>query len=241
MTKAVVTFYQTKYGFLDAVLPRFKRYASKVGAEMVEINMDGSTNVFMDKFFRVSELPYSRCLVLDVDILVRNDAPDLFSLVPEDAVGVFDEGASFHRLSGFDTEQINMRRQVYEHLLSYCGFDSTPIEGNFSFERPLNYYNLGVVVYNREAMDLHGSLPGDLVGKLYGYSGWSCAEQTLFSYLLLRSGLKVFHLASCFNHMPGEWCADYLETSYLCHYAGHGEIKAEEIMRDDMVWRARGL
>ncbi len=237
----MVTFYQPKYGFLNAVLPRFRRYASRIGAEMVEVNMDGSSNVFMDKFFHVAGLPYDRCIVLDVDMLLRDDTPDLFSVVPEDSVGIYDEGSSFHRPQGSDVKQIEARHRVYAHLIDYCGFDPAPISGTFSFERPLRYYNIGVVVYNRKAMELHGSLSEELVGRLYRYEGWTCAEQTLLSYLILRSGIKTFHLPVCFNQMPCNRCADYLKTSYISHYAGLGEAKEKEIPRDDLIWKGEGL
>lgn len=241
MKKALVTFYQAKYGFLDVVLPRFRRYASRIGAEMVEVNMDGSSNVFMDKFFHVAGLPYDRCIVLDVDILLRNDAPDLFSIVPADSLGIYDEGSSFHRPQKSDLDQIEARHKVYAHLIDYCGFDPSPISGGFSFERPLRYYNIGVVVYNRQAMDLHGSLPEELVERLYRYEGWTCAEQTLLSYLILKSGIKTFHLPVCFNQMPCNRCADYLKTSYVSHYAGLGDAKEQEMLRDDLIWKGEGL
>jgi hypothetical protein len=241
MRTALVTFYQTKYGFLDLVLPRFRRYASRIGAEMVEVNMDGSRNVFMDKFFHVAGLPYDRCIVLDVDMLLREDTPDLFGIVPPDSVGMYDEGSAFHYPVESELIQIEARHKVYCHLIDYCGFDPSPVSGTFSFERPLRYYNMGVVVYNRQAMDLHGSIPQELVGRLYEYRGWTCAEQTLLSYLILSSGMKVFHLPVCFNQMPCNRCADYLKTSYVSHYAGLGEAKEHEIARDDLIWKGEGL
>lgn len=241
MKRALVTFYQTKYGFLDVVLSRFRRYADRIGAEMVEVNLDGSGNVFMDKFFHVAGLPYDRCIVLDVDMLLRGDTPDLFEIVPEDSVGIYDEGSAFHRPQGSEVRQIEARHRVYVDLIDYCGFDPSPVSGPFSYERPLRYYNMGVVVYNREAMGLHGSIPEDLVVRLYDYRGWTCAEQTLLSYLILKSGIKTFHLPVCFNQMPCNRCADYLKTSYISHYAGMGDMKEHEIPRDDLIWKEAGL
>lgn len=103
------------------------------------------------------------CIVLDVDMLLRDDAPDLFGIVPTDSVGMYDEGSAFHHSVGSDLKQIEMRHEVYCHLIDYCGFDPSPVSGAFSFDRPLRYYNMGVVVYNREAMNLHGSIPQELV------------------------------------------------------------------------------
>lgn len=241
MRKALVTFYQTKYRFLEVVLPRFRRYASRIGAEMVEVNMDGSANVLMDRFLHVAGLPYDRCIVLDVDMLLRYDMPDLFGIVPDDSVGIYDEGSSFHHPLQSDVRQIEARHKAYCHLIDYCGFDLSPVSGAFSFERPLMYYNMGVVVYNRDAIKLHNSISHGLVERLYGYKGWTCEDQTLLSYLILRSGIKTFHLPVCFNQMPHNRCADYLKTSYVSHYAGLGEAKEHEIVRDDLIWKGEGL
>jgi lipopolysaccharide biosynthesis glycosyltransferase len=241
MKKAIVTFYQNKYRFLDIVLPRFRNYASRVGAEMIEVDMDGSSNVFMDKFAHVGLLPHQRCIVLDVDILLRNDTPDLFKIVPEDSLGIYDEGSSFHRFGHPDIEQIEYRHNAYAHLVDYCGFDSSPISGSFSYERPLKYYNMGVVVYNRQSIELHRSLSKDIIIRLREYKGWSCVEQTLLSYMILNSSIKTFNLPTCFNQMPCNRSVDYLKTSYISHYAGLGEAKYDEIVRDDAVWKSEGF
>jgi len=239
--RAVVTFYQTKYAFLDTVLRRFRRYASKIGADMVEINLDDSKNVFLDKFFHVGTLQYERCIVLDVDILIRSDAPDLFSIVPEDSVGAYDEGSSFFLSTRTETKDVDVRYQAYRHLIEWCGFDPSALSGKYSFSSPMRYYNLGVVVYNREAMDLHNSLTQEQVSRLNKYKGWNCVEQTLFSYLVLNSGIKTFHLPACFNQLPCNKCADYLKTSFFSHYAGLGDGKGAYIVEDDRVWSEQEL
>ena len=240
MKRAVVTFYQTKYKFLETVLNRFRKYASKIGADMVEINLDGSKNVFLDKFFHVGALRYERCIVLDVDILIRGDAPDLLAIVPEDSVGAFDEGSSLFMQANTDEKEVGLRYQAYRHLFDWCGFDQTVLEGEFSFSSPMRYYNLGVVVYNKEAMSLHNSLTQEQISRLYDYEGWNCTEQTLFSYLVLKSGIKVFHLPSCFNQLLINRCADYLKTSFFSHYAGIGD-KESSIAKDDKAWSEQGL
>lgn len=108
-----------------------KDYAAKIGAEFIVIK-DG---VWPDPTFEKLRLfqllnKFHRIILFDTDVLVRADCPNLFDIVPEGSIGVFNEG-------GF----VDRAPQISE-VVKECAW---PVE---KWER--QYYNLGVMVVSRQ-------------------------------------------------------------------------------------------
>jgi hypothetical protein len=68
-------------------------YASRVGAEFIALTNVTCPPFPMGEKWQVYDLfdSYERILFLDADVVVRGTAPNLFEIVPEDKIGVYDE------------------------------------------------------------------------------------------------------------------------------------------------------
>src|SRR5262245_19021173 len=74
--------------------PTMRAYADKLGADfIVWTNFEGHIVPAYKKLDLGGLLDqYDRLLYLDNDVLVRDDAPDIIEVVPEDCLGLFEEG-----------------------------------------------------------------------------------------------------------------------------------------------------
>ena len=76
--------------------PTVEAYAKKIGADYLCIRKHKLAKTYMiwERFLRMKELlsDYSRVLSIDVDAIIRPDCPSLFDIVPENEMGMFNEG-----------------------------------------------------------------------------------------------------------------------------------------------------
>lgn len=76
---------------LEVARPSMLAYADKIGADFIAITEEKINGMFPNlEKFQIAEIldNYDRALYLDVDILVHPNCPDLFDMVPVDALGV---------------------------------------------------------------------------------------------------------------------------------------------------------
>ena len=83
-------------------LPSIIEYSKKIGAECIvlsEEHIKGEESPHWLKF-RIYEYlkKYNRVLFLDADLIVRPDTPNLFDVVPETEIGIFNEAAFTNRV-----------------------------------------------------------------------------------------------------------------------------------------------
>jgi hypothetical protein len=106
--------------------PTIKAYADRIGADFVVIDKQEISQTPQWEKFKIYDLlnQYERIIYLDSDLIVRDDCPDLFELVPVDKIGLFNE-------SGFT----DRTKQMKENGLKA-------------------YYNSGVMVISRKHKEL---------------------------------------------------------------------------------------
>ena len=113
-------------------LPSIKAYAKKIGADFLNID-EFNAYYITQKWnkFHIHELlnKYRRIIYLDIDVLVREDTPNLFEIVPENNLGMFNEG------------RYTPRYEYLEQASEYYGEPLKPWNGPF--------YNSGVMVISR--------------------------------------------------------------------------------------------
>jgi hypothetical protein len=150
---------------------------------------------------------------LDTDIVIRNDAPDLFDIVPEDAVGVFIEGQLVDRVDG-------LRDALTLHgTQAHCSF----------------YANTGVLLLPSRLRARFGLSAVKTVLHLAPEY-----EQGYFNALLHQLGFPVFNISPLFNCMPAV-TPTLLEQAFFVHFAGgslgvrYGRIWEEEFDRDPRI------
>lgn len=126
MKNAVVTVAVGKaLEWLEISEPTMRAYAEKVGAEFVKLTgvtcppyPQGEKWQLYDQFDT-----FDRILFVDADIVIRPGATDLFELVPEDRVGIYDDlpdmpgGYAWYFA---ETEQVQRDQGASGQALPYC-------------------------------------------------------------------------------------------------------------------------
>jgi hypothetical protein len=219
MKKALVTIAAGEYFARMAALthPTLMAYADKVGADFIVWSDVSGYKIAEYKKMEVGALldVYDRVLYVDTDIIIRDDAPDIFALVPYDHLGMLEESDYYDR------------RLTVLRFMEHIGFDSTVWNGK--------YYNAGLFVCSQVHRDLFVRPPTE----------WDhFRDQTFFNTLIADRKAKVFSLPYRFNRVLGMdrvYGEDRLDC-YFLHYAGTGIVlSAEErldlIAHDLSVWR----
>jgi lipopolysaccharide biosynthesis glycosyltransferase len=193
----------SKYKFLSRIThPSIKSYAKRINADFVCI--DGymeSTPPWQEspswQKMQIYDLldKYGRIIYIDTDMIVRKDCPNLFEVVPESKLGMFNEG-----------DIIPNRLQTLA---------DASLKTGIGVDKPGRYYNAGLIVVSSKHKEIF-SQPEDEINSFY--------EQTylnLMIQLLLKED-EIFDLDYRFNRMT---CMDERVgisrlDSYIIHYAG---------------------
>ena len=110
--------------------PTIKKYSKKIGADFISISETEYSNPNWEKTKVYEYLKkYSRIILLDSDLIIRDDCPNLFEIVPEDKIGVFNEKKYFQ-----NAEKIKLEALKYDFEIKKITND---------------YYNTGVIVLSR--------------------------------------------------------------------------------------------
>lgn len=213
--KAVVTVVSgPKYERIWAkTWPRFEAYAARTGSKLVVIgHQEGIPSQHWAKLgiYELLRKRFHRVAYIDADVLIREDCPDLFDVVPDNAIGIFNEGRYSPRAIC-----------IYEIMNAYR--ISLP-----KWNR-IDYYNTGVMVVSREHRHLF-KLPGEVkrIRNSYG-------EQTWLNLQILQSGVQVHELHHSFNHMSlmDRLTGTSRKAAYIIHYAGPPSEEALHAALDD--------
>jgi hypothetical protein len=199
--------------------PSFQKYAEKIGADFLSINKNTSSTPHWEKF-QIYDLlnKYEKILYVDTDILIRSDCPDLFKIVPDNQLGLFDEMPF--------TEGRNIS------LIESCK-DYGVILKNWGGK----YFNSGVMVIPRNWKFLFKKPERELFNFYeQGYLNVKINQE------LEKVGneMSVFDLPYNFNRMA---CMDRVTgeerfASYIMHYAGFPDVGfvLDLIAKDKKVW-----
>lgn len=241
MSNALVTYYKGEFGYEDIVWGRFSDYCVRIGADFIKIELpdrgDRLHNQLhsIDKFFLINELKetgYDKFLIIDMDVLVRRDSPDIFKLT--DNVAAFNEGATFFTMRGCDKDGVYARKVALDTMVAECGLDPLPSRVEVSFNNPFVYYNFGVILIPRDYLWIFEGPRSMYDTVVYG------PEQSFFNYQIIKNNIPVYSLPSCFNQMWGDLPCNYLDTTYFLHYAGV-PARTEFLLSDDKKWSVKGL
>jgi hypothetical protein len=196
MKKAVVTVCAgDRYKQISLLThPSISGYADRIGAEFIVL--DGSDIDAHWQKLKIGKLLlcYDRILYLDTDLLVREDCPDLISMVPDDKVGMFNEGR-------FSPREASLREACYKYSIDIPKWDGS-------------YYNTGVMVLSRKHIDLF-SMPT----RIEDLGMW---EQGYLNATILSRKIPVDDLDHTFNRMSlmDKYIGIDRLDSYIVHYAG---------------------
>ncbi len=166
---------------LTLVKPFFKAYSKKIGADFIIIDkvvVNGYAS-HLEKFqiYNLFE-KYQRVAYLDIDIIVQENTPNIFNVVPFDRIGiVYDNGDNTIRSLNRVREIQNVQRSLG---------DVNWVEG---------YANSGVIVLS----DIHKKIFTHPELREKFQSGFK--DQTLINYNIHKHGFKLYQLDKRFNGM----------------------------------------
>jgi hypothetical protein len=197
--------------------PTIQAYADRIGADFIVWTDTSGYTIPEYKKMEVRSLldTYDRVLYVDTDIIIRDDAPDIFDVVPEDHLGMFEESEHFDR------------RATTLRFMEHIGFDSTKWNGK--------YYNAGLFVCSRCHREMFMRPPVE----------WDdFRDQTFFNTIIADRGIKVFSLPHRFNRLIGldPVLGESRLDSYFLHYAGVWTMLSPpevlNLIKSDLtVWR----
>lgn len=195
--------------------PTLKRYAERIGADFLSVDESPSSTPHWEKFAIFHLLNrYKRILYLDTDLIVRDDCPSLFEVVPEDKLGMFNE-APF-------TD--GRRMSMYEACKTY---DTTLPNWNGK------YYNTGVMVISRAHKYLFAK-PAEEAFNFY--------EQGFINLVVAKHETPIHDLRYTYNRMTcmDTLTGEERHASYIIHYAGYPSLDfVLGIIPDDVAkWKA---
>lgn len=225
MKKAVVTICigEEFESVAEYTHPTLKKYAERIGAEFIKIE-SALTTPHWAKFIIQDLLnKYDRIIYLDTDLIVRDDCPDLFEIVPYNQLGAFNEAKFTQR-----------EFSIIETAKAY-GIDPSKLRWNGK------YYNTGVMVISKCHRNLFRK-PEVEFSSYYEQGFLNLTFALEESNRTKEDNTLMFDLSYTFNRMT---CLDFSgeirHASYIIHYAGYhyftqpGEIL--HIIQDDLsIW-----
>jgi len=205
--------------------PTIKAYAEKIGADFLVISEKKlSTSTSHWEKFQIFDLlnKYERIIYVDTDVLVREDCPNLFELVPKDKLGLFNEAPFADRSKELMIDTCNAYKMSLE---AWNG----------------KYYNSGVMVISRVHKYLFKKPEIEYNKNFYEQSYLNVK----IAQTVLAGDVEVFDLEYRFNRMN---CLDIVsgedrQASYIIHYAGFMFLpnpveKVLELINKDLdIWK----
>lgn len=177
--------------------PSIKAYAEKIGADFLSINEKAisKTTPHWEKFQIYHLLDkYDRIAYIDTDIIIRDDAPSLFDIVPETQLGMFNEAKFTDRSKEL---MIDICKSYGVTLDSWNG----------------KYFNSGVIVLSK----FHRTLFKKPEKEIFNFY-----EQSYLNMIIAKREVDMFELEHKFNRMTcvDQFCGEDRHASYMIHYAG---------------------
>lgn len=101
-------------------LPSIKKYADKIGADFVCVETSIHEQVEWEKTIIFKFLnDYKRIIFFDIDLIIREDCPSLFDLIPENKLGVFNSGKYFSKIESIQSVSTIYNKPLKKIMTSY--------------------------------------------------------------------------------------------------------------------------
>ena len=196
--------------------PTIKAYAKKINADYLCIDKTSisDTSPHWEKF-QIHDLleKYDRILYFDTDLIIRDDCDNLFDIVSEDSLGIFNEAPFTNR--------------SIELMIDICNkYNITLPDWNGK------YYNSGVMIISKIHRDLF---------KKPEIEHFSFYEQSYLNMMIAHLKIKIFNLRYVHNRMTcmDAFTGEERHASQIIHYAGYPSLEfvIDIIKKDIIKWR----
>jgi hypothetical protein len=177
-------------------LPMIRKYATKCNADVLVIDRNTGDDYVLASKFQIHSIAkrYAQTLFVDIDVIVKDNAPNLFTAFPRGAV-MHNDSAKLSRIDWF-----------IGNLQDVCQSQNVPL-------LPIEVWNTGVVVCDRASADIW-TPPINTLPRHH------LSEQTWVGVNAKRLGIEIQDLPSTMNWQW--WFPDFGDNSknaYCTHLA----------------------
>lgn len=207
-------------------IPFFRRYCNKYNIDLIiitekKITVNNDLNPVYEKLqaFDILE-EYDRIAIVDLDIFITHNAPNIFNAVPIGFVGGVYEDVAYININRFDKMRLDDRKTNME---AYIGNKWT-----------YGYINCGVLVVDRHNRDL---VRYDNIYEDSKNSG-KFMEQNILNARLVMENIKKISIDPKYNYIK-HWAKREFYSSleaYFIHYAGTENYINSMALDFDMVY-----
>jgi lipopolysaccharide biosynthesis glycosyltransferase len=187
-----------------------KKYANKIGADFLVITEQTLQDPNWEKTQVFNYLnKYKRIILLDSDLIIREDCPNLFEIVPEDKLGAFNEKKYFQ-----NAEKIKLEALKYNIEISKITND---------------YFNTGVLVISRIHKQLFKPV-NDILGNFNDYFNVLVKKN--------KTEIHELNYRFNRMHYQDDFCGIARHDSYIIHYSqAPDDIIFDILPKDIETWK----
>lgn len=183
--------------------PLLKKYAERCSADFLVIDKKKiNLGPFHNEIFQLYDLldKYERIINIDSDVLIKDNTPNLFDIVPEKKIGLLFEDVGYRKWS-----RRNDIKKIQEKF------------GNINWKE--GYINTGLIVVSRMHKNIFKVNPKEFWNEP-GY------DDVQLGYMINKHKFEIYNLPVKYNHMSlnSELGYNWL-YSYIIHYSGRGFYK----------------
>lgn len=209
--------------------PLMKAYANRINADFHVITQRKwpDVHIFFEKH-QICEIvkAYDRTLYVDTDIMIRDDSPNIFNLVPVGKIGAFNETSMIEHIPQIASDS---QTRIVQLLALVDG----PPPG---WIWPGTYFNAGVQVVDPSFAWLYEQKPEG------PFRNVILADQGILNLNIHHKNLPTYQLPQTWNHMIGHTkipIPDVCASSYFIHATWYKDKRVrDQVMRMiDSEWK----
>ena len=201
---------------LDVTRDSIKNYASKCGADYIELSGNQNPDWPMANKYRLYKVTkaYKKTLYLDCDIVVKENAPNIFQLTPDNKISAYDEFEIFETKE--DTQWILDQQEAILNKLCSDKVKQRHLDNGKFITRSM--INGGVLVIPNELAEYYKQpdIP---------YPNFWCFDQHLLTLELPED--KLYSLSHEFNCEYVQDETNFISRSYDSYFIHINSIKGE--------------
>jgi len=186
--------------------PLFEEYAKRIDADFIVVDKSECSSPHWEKFTAIYNYlnKYERILYLDTDILIRKDCPDIFSIVPNNKLAIFNE------MPFTNQREHSIRDACKEYNITLPKWNG-------------KYYNTGVMVIARKFKQLFKKPEKEI----FNFYEQGYLNVVIAKYIQDMEEDVIFELPYKYNRMTcmDKFTGEERFNSYIIHYAGYPSLE----------------
>lgn len=208
-SKNLVVTVESENLICDLTLNSLECYCKKIGVELDIIKAEKVTSqvyLMLQNYL----LKYERVLFISPSVLIRQDSPNLFEIVPEDSLGMFNEGRYLPR------------DYIFKNAMTY--YNERLVK-----DWEGKYFNCDIILFSKQHRELFKKPSYDLLPEFAPY----------FNLKIHNSETKMFHLPYHYNRMEfldSQIGISRLDSYFINYFDAPADIIRGIVEKDIKQW-----